>query len=121
MSGPTPGSPRDPRLEELLKINASLAAEVRNLTAGRADAPRVAGMPTSRRLARLADRCEELSGERDELIERRLQLEGELEAARAARVELERQNAELTAEIHRLRIGMRGILRRLRARLLAPR
>lgn len=63
------GGGEDPRVEELLRVNAGLAAEVRNLTLGRADAPRAAAMPTSRRLAMLTD-------ERDTLRERLEALEG---------------------------------------------
>lgn len=101
----------DPRVEELLRVNAELAAEVRNLTLGYADAPRPAGMPTTRRLGRL--------------IEERDQLQAELEDARTGleasarhREELEQRQAELVAELAELRMGFRGVLRRLRARLL---
>lgn len=121
MSGVAPEPPRDPRVEELLKVNASLATEIRNLTAGRADAPRAGAIPASRRLAKLSDRCEELSEERDALIVRQRQLEAELAALQAARADLERHNAELGGEIKRLRFGLVGLLRRLRARLLVPR
>ncbi|HEU4739167.1 MAG TPA: hypothetical protein VFS54_08820 [Solirubrobacterales bacterium] len=101
----------DPRVEELLRVNAELAAEVRNLTLGYGDAPRPAGMPTTRRLGRL--------------IEERDQLQAELEAARAElevsvrhREELEQRQAELVAQVAELRMGARGVLRRVRARLL---
>jgi chromosome segregation ATPase len=101
----------DPRVEELLRVNAELAAEVRNLTLGYADAPRPAGMPTTRRLGRL--------------IEERDRLQAELEAARAEleasarhREELERRQEELVAQVAELRMGVRGMLRRLRGRLL---
>jgi len=101
----------DPRVEELLRVNAELAAEVRNLTLGYADAPRPAGMPTTRRLGRL--------------IEERDQLQAELEVARAElessarhRADLEQRQRELVGQIAELRMGARGMLRRLRARLL---
>jgi chromosome segregation ATPase len=102
----------DPRVEELLRVNAELAAEVRNLTLGYADAPRPAGMPTTRRLGRL--------------IEERDQLQAELEAARAElqevradRAGLERQNQEMASEIARLSSGLSGFLRRARGRFLS--
>lgn len=101
----------DPRVEELLRVNAELAAEVRNLTLGYSDAPRPAGMPTTRRLGRL--------------IEERDQLQAELEQARKEladsarhRDELEQRQGELVAQLVELRMGFRGMLRRLRARLL---
>jgi hypothetical protein len=101
----------DPRVAELLRVNAELAAEVRNLTLGYADAPRPAGMPTTRRLGRL--------------IEERDNLQAELETARAEVEDsrrhidsLEQRQAELVAQIAELRMGPRGMLRRLRARLL---
>lgn len=107
------------RVEELLRINAELAAEVRNLTLGFGDAPRPAGMLTSRRIGRL---IEERDGAEAELATTRAELEGakehvaELEAARA---DLERQLQELGQEVIRLRAGWKGLARRLRARLLS--
>lgn len=101
----------DPRVEELLRVNAELAAEVRNLTLGYADAPRPAGMPTTRRLGRL--------------IEERDQLRADLEATRAKleavsedRAGLERQNQEMAVEIVRLSTGVFGFLRRARGKFL---
>ena len=41
--------PGDERVEELLRVNERLAAEVRNLSLRFADRPRPEGMPTSRR------------------------------------------------------------------------
>jgi hypothetical protein len=102
----------DPRVEELLRVNAELAAEVRNLTLGYADAPRPAGMPTTRRLARLIE-------ERDQL---RAELEAtrtELEAVSEDRAGLERQNQEMAVEIVRLSTGLFGFLRRTRGKLLS--
>lgn len=102
------------RVEELLRVNAELAAEVRNLTLGYADAPRPAGMPTTRRLAGLID-------ERDRLLAELAQARGELEHVQAHRAGLERQNQEMAIEIvalhARLDAGLAGALRRLRARL----
>jgi hypothetical protein len=101
----------DPRVEELLRVNAELAAEVRNLTLGYADAPRPAGMPTTRRLGRLIE-------ERDQLQAELGVARTELEASVRHRAELEQRQAELVAQIAELRMGPRGGLRRLRARLL---
>jgi hypothetical protein len=104
----------DPRVEELLRVNAELAAEVRNLTLGFADAPRPAGMPTIRRLARLID-------ERDRLQAELQQARADLDHVQAHRAGLERQNQEMAVEIvalnARLDAGLAGALRRLRARL----
>ncbi|HKO38782.1 MAG TPA: hypothetical protein VJU14_10480 [Solirubrobacterales bacterium] len=108
------GRNEDPRVEELLRVNAELAAEVRNLALGRADAPRSAPMPTSRRLATLID-------ERDALRERLAAVEAEVEALRPERDHLARREHELSAEVARLRSGFTGLLRRLRGRLLSSR
>lgn len=104
----------DRRVEELLRVNAELAAEIRNLTLGRADAPRSAAMPTSRRLAALID-------ERDTLQERLEALEAEVETLRPERDHLARRERELSAEVARLRSGFAGTMRRVRGRLLSPR
>lgn len=104
--------PEDPRVEELLRVNAELAAEVRNLTLGYADAPRPAGMPTTRRLAGLIE-------ERDRLQEELEQARAELERVQAHRAGLEAQNQEMAAEIARLSAGLGGFVRRLRARLFS--
>jgi hypothetical protein len=101
----------DPRVEELLRVNAELAAEVRNLTLGYADAPRPAGMPTTRRLGRLIEERDRLQSELDAA-------RAELETSARHREELEQRQAELVAQLAELRMGVRGILRRLRARLL---
>jgi hypothetical protein len=101
----------DPRVEELLRVNAELAAEVRNLTLGYADAPRPAGMPTTRRLGRLIEERDQLQAELEEVRK-------ELEGSARHRGELEQRQAELVAEIAELRMGVRGVLRRLRSRLL---
>jgi cell division protein FtsB len=98
------------RVEELMRVNAALAAEVRSLTLGRTDAPRTSPMPTSRRLATIID-------ERDTVIGQLEQTRVGLAAMQASRDELAAQNQELLAEIARLRSGYSGLLRRLRARL----
>jgi len=102
----------DPRVAELLRVNAELAAEVRNLTLGYADAPRPAGMPTTRRLARLIEERDRLQAELD-------QARTELEQVQAHRAGLESQNQEMAEEIARLSAGLGGFVRRLRARLLS--
>ncbi len=101
----------DERVEELLRVNAELAAEVRNLTLGYADAPRPAGMPTSRRLGRLLE-------ERDRLREELEATRAELEEVARHRAGLESQNQELAREVARLREGFAGLLRHFRARLV---
>jgi cell division protein FtsB len=105
--------PEEARVEELLRVNAALLAEISNLTAGRADAPRPAAMPTSRRLAALID-------EREDLREQLGEFGAEAEALRAERDALRRRGDSLEAEILRLRAGLGGALRRVTARLLGP-
>lgn len=102
----------DPRVEELLRVNAELAAEVRNLTLGYADAPRPAGMPTTRRLGRLIEQRDKLEAELEEA-------RAELDHVRADRAGLERQNQEMAVEIVRLSTGIFGFLRRTRGKLLS--
>ncbi len=98
-------------IEELLRINAELAAEIRALSQGRAEAPRSGQVPAARGIARLR-------GERDSLAVRLEETETALQAARADRDGLERQNREMAAEIARLSSGFSGFLRRVRGRLL---
>ena len=100
----------DERVEELLRVNAQLAAEVRNLALGYADAPRPAGMPTSRRLGRLIGERDQVQAELDSARE-------ELELTERQRSDLERQNQEMAREIARLSSGLRGLLRRARGRI----
>jgi hypothetical protein len=100
----------DERVEELLRVNSELAAEVRNLALGYADAPRPAGMPSSRRLGRLI-------GERDQLQADLDSTRDELEVTERQRSYLERQNQEMAQEIARLSSGFLGLLRRARGRL----
>ena len=99
-------------VEELLRVNAELAAEIRALSAGRADGPRAGQAPAARRIARL-------QGEREALAARLEETEAALEATRADRHGLERQNREMAAEIARLSAGFGGFLRRARGRLLS--
>lgn len=98
-------------VEELLRVNAELAAEIRALSAGKAKEPRPGPVPAARSVARLV-------AERDSLAKRLEETEAALEATRADRDGLERQNREMAAEIARLSTGFAGFLRRARGRLL---
>jgi hypothetical protein len=98
-------------VEELMRVNAELAAEIRTLSQGGAEGPRSGQVPAARGIARLR-------GERDSLATRLQETEVALEATRADRDGLERQNQEMAAEIARLSSGFSGFLRRLRGRLL---
>jgi chromosome segregation ATPase len=99
------------RVDELLRVNAELAAEVRSLAAGRREAPRQGQMPAARSVARLL-------AERDDLAGRLEESEARRAALQADRDGLERQNQELAAAVARLSAGLPGVLRRVRGRLL---
>jgi predicted RNase H-like nuclease (RuvC/YqgF family) len=106
------------QVEELLRVNAELAAEIRSLQAGRTTAPRSAAMPAARRVGALREERDSLAAE---LQESRL----ELARVEQHNQELGRQGHEqarhieiLSGEVARLRTGFAGVLRRLRARLL---
>jgi cell division protein FtsB len=90
-------------MEELLRVNAELAAEIRSLNLGRRDLPRAARVPAARQIA-------QLTSERDEARE-------QLRVVTAERDALQRHRAPLEAEVARLRRGLPGFLRRARARL----
>lgn len=115
------------RVEELLRVNAELAAELRDLTLNRAPAPRSGALGAARRLARLvAERdalAADLEATRSELAQRE-QRNRDLEQHHqelARRIHDQAQRIEaLEWEVARLRAGTRGLLRRLRARLLRP-
>jgi cell division protein FtsB len=104
------------RVEELLRINAELAAEVRSLREG--VGARSASVPAARRIAQV---LAELEFTRGELAAQSASLESAL-AELAAREEelsqLRRRVDELQREVTRLRSGVAGFLRRARARLL---
>lgn len=107
----------DQRVEELLRVNARLAAEVRSLTLGNSNAPRAGSMPAARRLAALNAERDRLA---QDLHETRADLSragAELEQALARREALEREVAELAATVVDLRAGVRGLLRRLLNRI----
>lgn len=103
--------PGDERVEELLRVNERLAAEVRNLSLRFADRPRPEGMPTSRRLARQASERESLRAELDST-------RAELEEVSRHREGLERQNQELVQALAGFDTGLGGFMRRAR-RLLS--
>jgi cell division protein FtsB len=100
------------QVEELRRVNAELAAEIRALSQGRTEKPRPGQIPAARGLARLLS-------ERDSLAASLEEVEATLADTRADRDRLELQNRELDAEIVRLRSGFRGFLRRLRGRVAA--
>jgi hypothetical protein len=108
------GAEREPdsgRVEELLRVNAELAEEVRALAAGHRHEPRSGQVPAARAVARLG-------AERDALAGRLTEAEAKLAALQADRDGLERQNQELAATVARLSVGLPGVLRRIRGRLL---
>lgn len=109
------------RVAELQRVNAELAAEIRDLRLGRIAEPRSAAVPAARRLARLIE-------ERDALETQRQEALAEQERLGHRNRELERHNRELGAQIHerarelaQLRSGLVGVLVRARARLLRRR
>jgi chromosome segregation ATPase len=112
-----PAHDDDPRVEELLRVNAELAGEIRALELGRVSAPRSGTVPSARRLAKL-------QSERDALFAERERLGNELAAALAEQDRLEHHNRELGRRMHdqaqeleRMRSGLAGFLARARARL----
>jgi chromosome segregation ATPase len=121
MTGEAPSSGNERRIEELLRANAELAAEIRSLALERVAAPRSTVAPAVRRVSRLTE-------ERDSLA-------AELESAQSELARLEQHNQELGRQIHEqtlhieglskevllLRSGAAGLLRRLRIRLLRQR
>ena len=114
----------DARVDELLRVNAELAAEIRSLQAGRASEPRSTAMPAARRLGRLNEELEALRVERDQLEAHRRGLETQNQEFAQHIDRLTREYDELAAQLHaqaqeiaRLRGGMGGALRRARSRL----
>jgi len=106
------------REAELLRINAELAAEIRDLTAGRTSAPRPAAGPAARGVSRLIAERDELAAERDELSAELDRLREHGEAQGNQLQDQARQIDELSHEVRRLRGGIAGFARRARARLL---
>lgn len=113
------------RIAELLRVNADLAAEIRDLALGRRTKPRSSQMPVARRLAKLEAERERLEGERDSISaaldasrEEHEELRQHTEALAAQVKDRAQHIDELSHEVARLRAGAAGILRRARARLL---
>ena len=99
------------RITELLRVNAELAAEIRDLKLGRRASPRISQVPAARGLAKLEAERRSLGAELDSSQAQAAALERE-------RDDLLRHRDELDREVRRLREGVRGALRRIRARLL---
>jgi predicted RNase H-like nuclease (RuvC/YqgF family) len=98
------------RIEELLRVNAELAAEIRSLTLSRTQSPRSAPIPAARRTARRF-------AEREEMAARLASAEGQV-------ARLEHQNRELRdlvddqrRQIERLRSGFLGLAQRAQMRI----
>lgn len=106
-------------VEELRRVNAELAAEIRALSGERAQAPRPGQVPAARGVARLTSERDSLATRLEETEAALRNSEEALEATRADRDGLERQNREMAAEIARLSAGFSGLLRRARGRLLS--
>lgn len=105
------GAEEERRLEELLRVNRELAGEVRDLREGRAAEPRPSQLPAARRVAKL-------HAERDSLARQLDETRAELHGIAAERDELLGRTRVLEREVARLRAGVSGFLRRVRARLL---
>jgi chromosome segregation ATPase len=116
------------REEELLRINAELAAEIRRLAAGEIGGPRSSAGTSARGLTRLIAEHQELSDRCDVLLIEQDRLRGELEQRRRHVEELEQkvrasegERGRLTHEVQRLRGGPSGFARRAWARILRRR
>lgn len=99
------------RIDELHRVNTELAAEIRSLNEGRVQTPRPARLPAARQLGKLLS-------ERDALTQELGATKAKLQAVEGERDALRQQSDELQHEVVRLRSGVRGLLRRARARLL---
>jgi predicted nuclease with TOPRIM domain len=109
------------RVEELLRVNAELAAEVRALADGRTDAPRRGRVPAARGIARMHAEREALTtrlAETQAALDHLQGVQAALDEVSAERERLSRENETLAAEVVRLRSGWQGLLRRARGRLL---
>lgn len=112
------------RVEELLRVNGELAAEIRAMQAKRTSGPRSAAMPAARRVGKLSEERDSLAAERDSLAAELAASRGELEALKQHTDGLSdkvsdqaRHIDELSHEVARLRGGVAGLLRRLSTRL----
>lgn len=101
----------EPRIAELIRVNAELAAELRKLELSRDATPRSGPLPASRRLVILV-------ADRDSLAARLDAAVAELDSIKAERDRLVRHDRELAAEVRRLRGGRLGLVRRAWARLM---
>ena len=102
------------RVEELERLNAELAAEIRSVTLGRASGPRPSLLGASRHLARVIDERDRTAAELEQQNASLIRLSDEIHELRR-RVEVQ------TAEVERLRAGPVGLLRRAKASLLRRR
>lgn len=112
------------KVEELLRVNAELAAELRALASGRTVTPRRGRVPAARGIARLHAEREALTVQLQETqtaLEHLQGVQASLDQVSAERERLGRENEELANEVARLSGGLQGLLRRLRGRLLARR
>jgi chromosome segregation ATPase len=120
MSGAGEERRESARLQELLRVNAELAAELRALSEERVETPRRGRVPASRGVARLHAEREALQTQLQETqtaLEHLQGVQAALDEVSAERERLSRENEELANEVARLRAGWQGILRRLRGRL----
>jgi chromosome segregation ATPase len=116
-----PGAEERDRIDELLRVNAELAAEIRSLQAGRAAGPRSAAATTARRLGRIIRERDALASELEETRARAEELarvEAELQQHNKAQHE---RIDELQREVGALRGGFKGFLRRVRSRVARSR
>lgn len=102
------------RVEELERVNAELAAEIRSLALERAPGPRSALLGASRRVATLIE-------ERDAAAAALEEQSSELRALRAENEELSHRAERQVRELDLLRAGPLGLLRRAKAGLLRRR
>lgn len=112
------------RVEELMRVNAELAMEIRNLRTDRIAEPRSAAMPAARRLGRLTEELAGLREERDELEGHRRGLESQSQELAQHVHDLTHEYGELAAQVNAqaqelalLRGGVAGVVRRVWARL----
>ncbi len=111
-------SDEERRVDELLRVNAELAAEIRSLTLERANAPRSGAVPAARRVARILEERDALSGQLEAARAELDGLKGERDGLEHHNRELGQHIHELDREVTRLRAGVSGLLRRARARIL---
>lgn len=101
----------DERVEELLRVNAELAAEIRSMTLGRSAGPRSSLLGASRRLITITEERDATAAELERQNAELVRLSGEVHELRR-RIEVQRR------ELDRLRAGPLGLVRRAKASLL---